>query len=348
MSKHTLLAAGVIGAMLSMAGVAAAQGIAAPEAQPAVAAKVTKAALNVGDKAPALSIEKFVRGDSVTGFEKGKVYVVEFWATWCGPCKTSMPHLTKLQEQYKNKGVTIIGVTSEDPNNSLEDVEKMAAAKKDVMAYTVAWDKGRETNKAYMDAAMQNGIPTAFIVDQTGTLAWVGHPMQMDEPLEAVVAGKWDLAKAKAEFAKELVMAEAQMVPGNIKRAIRKNDFATVTKLASEGLAGPLNDEPQFLNGIAWTIVDPAMKVDFAKNKEVLALAIKAAEKANTLTKNSDPMILDTYATALFANGDKAKAIEAQTRALAAVKENKEMSDEQREELTKELSERLEQFKKAK
>ena len=119
-------------------------------------------------------------------------------------------------------------------------------------------------------------------------------------------------------------------------------------KLAGEGLAGPLNEEPQFLNGIAWTIVDPAMKVDFSKNKDVAELAIKAAEKANTLTKNSDPMILDTYATALFAGGDKAKAIEVQTRALAAVKENKELADEQREELTKELSQRLEQFKNAK
>jgi thiol-disulfide isomerase/thioredoxin len=348
MSKQMLLAASVIGAMLSMAGVACGQGIAAPEAKPVATAKVAKAALNVGDKAPALSIEKFVRGDSVTGFEKGKVYVVEFWATWCGPCIRGMPHLTKLQKEYKDKGVTIIGVTSEDPNNSLADVEKMASEKKDVMAYTVAWDKGRETNKAYMDAAMQSGIPTAFIVDQTGTLAWVGHPMEMDKPLEEVVAGKWDIAKAKADFAKELVIAEAQMVPSNIKKAIRKNDFAAVKKLAADGLAGPLNEEPQFLNGIAWTIVDPAMKVDFAKNKDVLELAIKAAEKANALTKNSDPMILDTYATALFAGGDKAKAIEVQTRALKAVSENKELAAEQREELTKELGERLEQFKNAK
>jgi thiol-disulfide isomerase/thioredoxin len=347
MSKQMLLAAGVIGAMLSVAGVACGQG-AAPVAQPAAVAKVVKAALNIGDKAPALSIEKFVRGDSVTGFEKGKVYVVEFWATWCGPCKVSMPHLTKLQEEYKDKGVTIIGVTSEDPNNSLADVEKMAAAKKDVMAYTVAWDKGRETNKAYMDAAMQSGIPTAFIVDQTGTLAWVGHPMEMDKPLEAVVAGKWDLAKAKADFAKELVIAEAKMVPSKIEKAIRKGDFSEVQKLATQGLDGPLNEDAQFLNGIAWTIVDPAMKVDFAKNKDVLELAIKAAEKANALTKNSDPMILDTYATALFAGGDTAKAIQVQTRALDAVKDSKQLPDKQREKLTKELTERLEQFKNAK
>src|SRR5262249_30052693 len=129
-----------------------------------------------------------------------KVYIVEFWATWCGPCLAAQPHLTETQAKYKDKGLTIIGMTSEDPRNTLEKVEKMVKEREDKMGYTVAWDKGRTTNKAYMDAANQNGIPCAFIVNQDGQVAYIGHPMEMDEPLEQIIAGKHDIKAAAKKF----------------------------------------------------------------------------------------------------------------------------------------------------
>jgi len=364
MSKRMLVNIGVAGLIMGMAGLAHGQA-AAPAAQPAAAQPspveaapveavpvVMTATLRVGDKAPALSIEKFVHGDAVTGFEKGKVYVVEFWATWCGPCVRSMPHLTKLQTEYKDKGVTIIGVTTQDPRNSLADVEKMVGEKvksKDI-GYTIGWDKGQATQKAYMEAALQNGIPTAFVVDQTGVVAWVGGPRELDEVLEQVVAGTWDMSKAKAAFEQDLKSAEAQMIPGNVKRALRKADYATAAKQANEGINGPLGEDPQFLNAIAWVIVDPANKFDLTKNPAVLDAAVKAAEKSNDLTEGKDPSVLDTYATALFAKGDKAKAIQMQSKAVDAARAlpEKAMPAAQREQMVKELAERLEQFKNTK
>ena len=69
--------------------------------------------LSLGDKAPKVDLSKVVKGDFDGKFKNDKVYVIEFWATWCGPCKTSMPHLSELQQMYKDKGVTIIGVSDE-------------------------------------------------------------------------------------------------------------------------------------------------------------------------------------------------------------------------------------------
>ena len=69
--------------------------------------------LMVGDPAPTLSIAQWIKGDPVNAFADGQVYVVEFWATWCGPCRVSMPHMSSLQDQYSNE-VTFVGISDED------------------------------------------------------------------------------------------------------------------------------------------------------------------------------------------------------------------------------------------
>ena len=60
--------------------------------------------------APPLKVAEWVKGNKVAAFEPGKTYVVEFWATWCGPCLATIPHLTELAHKYKDKGVQFIGV----------------------------------------------------------------------------------------------------------------------------------------------------------------------------------------------------------------------------------------------
>jgi len=69
--------------------------------------------VNLVRVAAALKISDWVKGKPVDlAAGKGKqVYVIEFWATWCGPCRTSIPHLTELQKKFKDKGVTFVGVS---------------------------------------------------------------------------------------------------------------------------------------------------------------------------------------------------------------------------------------------
>src|SRR5439155_16064625 len=84
--------------------------------------------LKVGDPAPKLQTGKWVQGDPVKEIQKGKAYLVEFWATWCGPCRASIPHVNELHNKYKAKGLIVIGQNCWERDDALVApfVKKMA------------------------------------------------------------------------------------------------------------------------------------------------------------------------------------------------------------------------------
>jgi thiol-disulfide isomerase/thioredoxin len=328
------------------------------------------ASLKVGDKAPPLTVEKWIKGQPVEQFEKGQVYVVEFWATWCGPCIRSMPHLSALQKQYKDKGVTIIGTNiSEDSvapytSETLARVEEFVKEQGNRMSYSVAYDgKTKATDQAYMKAAGQVGIPAAFLVDKSGTIAWIGHPMWLDLPLEQVVADKWDpktgpqqLTKAQAHlnevfeklqtsakdaiavwesFEKEYPAVAAHMSDMKFRLLLGAEEYDKAYQVATKLVDGAIADkDADTLNALAWEIVDPEGSVA----KKDLDLALKAATKADEFTGHKNAAIIDTLARVYFLKGDVDKAIELQSRAVELAPEHQES----------ELRRALEEYKKAK
>jgi thiol-disulfide isomerase/thioredoxin len=103
---------------------------------------------------------------------KGKVVVLDFWATWCGPCVAEMPNMKQLYAKYHDKGVEFIGVSLDQPK---ED-GGLDALKKYVKENEIAWPQYYQGNYWESEFSMSwgiNSIPTMFLVDQDGKLVSV-------------------------------------------------------------------------------------------------------------------------------------------------------------------------------
>jgi peroxiredoxin len=90
----------------------------------------------------------------------GQVVLVNFWATWCPPCRKEMPDLQSLYQEFKDRGLVILAISDEDPGK----VKPFIAANK--FSYPILLDSGRKVN----DLFQVEGIPKSFLYDRTGHL----------------------------------------------------------------------------------------------------------------------------------------------------------------------------------
>jgi thiol-disulfide isomerase/thioredoxin len=118
---------------------------------------------DIGKNASTFSMAS-VNGGAKMGVDKGKVTIVDFWATWCEPCKKSFPKYQELYVKYKASGLEIVAVSVDDEKKEIPDFIKTYGAK-----FPVGWDEGHKVAECYHPPNM----PSAYVIDKSGVVKFV-------------------------------------------------------------------------------------------------------------------------------------------------------------------------------
>eukprot|EP00026_Physarum_polycephalum_P015248 Phypoly_transcript_15885.p1 GENE.Phypoly_transcript_15885~~Phypoly_transcript_15885.p1 ORF type:complete len:192 (+),score=26.43 Phypoly_transcript_15885:277-852(+) len=165
---------------------------------------------------------KFIKGtplDLDAELKKGGLVMLEFWATWCPPCRASIPHLTTLQKKFSND-LKIIGITTEEESKAKPFVDSMGSQ----MDYHVAIDTQQSVYNAYMGQYNVSGIPHAFLL-KGDKVFWHGHPMtrETEQKIQECIN-----SKPKIDFKKLTREELSNMAIKDLKQIMQENQISSV------------------------------------------------------------------------------------------------------------------------
>jgi thiol-disulfide isomerase/thioredoxin len=279
--------------------------------------------LNIGDRLPSFIEEtQWIKGKAPV-FENS-LTILELWRTSCSNCRKQIPHMTALQKAYGDR-VSIVAVTSEP----LDVITRFIKEHGDEVTYTVGQIPKDVMLKINEDTP---GVPYCFIIDKKGNIVWRGHPKNIENVLDNILSGSIDAEKMKKiaalekalndTFEKNDVTASTQAVkkllaidPGNILALQTAVNVAKYTR--DRGLIKEAFDKAP-MSGLAAVNSDTLAEMlvaDIDQTSRYPDVAIKYSEYA--LSKEPEnSKYLNTYARALFCNGDTEQAITQQKKAL--------------------------------
>lgn len=143
--------------------------------------------LKVGDMAPDFTLPKLGGGTFSLHDTKGKVVFIDFWATWCGPCRAAIPHLQKFYEKYKSQGLIVLGV-------DVWEYSGVDAVKRFRDSYKLTYDILLGTDTGIDSLYEVEGIPTMWLLDRNGVITWTqegygpGLEVEVERQIKAALA----------------------------------------------------------------------------------------------------------------------------------------------------------------
>lgn len=348
--------------------------VATPATIPVAASAIpaeSSVALQIGDQAPELSVKNWVRESQQpsrnpanrvlsrdTGRIGASIQVITFWATWCKPSTDALERLAIVQNRFAND-VHCIAVSSESSEAVAGFLNsKHPAVQKswhDMLPFSVAADLHGTAEGDFLLASSEQSLPTSFVINQDGLLAWMGTPERLESVLAKIVAGEWDIARARADHQRtyERTVAQRQvrdqlalakvsndvdqclaLIDGLLTRFPGDDEFELLRlqhllNASTMTDAGKLNDILQTANGHAvrlrMDLNDDSLRLNQlawmlseSEHRKGLDLSIaeSAAERAVELTMESEASSLETLARVRFRRGNIEDAVAAQTRAI--------------------------------
>lgn len=290
-------------------------------------------AFKIGQAAPEFKAGRWLKQGPISKLELGQIYVLEFWATWCGPCRAAMPHLTELAHKHAGK-VTVIGINvlERTPSEKLDRLlDQFVAQMGKDLDYPVCRDTADDfLLNHWFKPTRSPGIPETVVVDASGRIAWIGHPSRLDRVIKELLAGEFDYEKSAVEFTKSAAGADALMkVFSEYGEAMKAGDWAKAIEV--------IDANPQYATHLWLPRFDALLRQNpteafeqvrevVAKNDRNASTYFGAISRTDNLPRGMYQFAVDAlapnarggdfgYLAALFHRlGDSAKAVEYQLK----------------------------------
>ena len=143
--------------------------------------KKIKDNIGIGKPAKDFKVELFSGGTFSLSAQRGKVVLIDFWATWCPPCVKGIPHLKEFYKEYKGRGFEIVGISLDSDRQAVEDY-----IKKEKLEWGIVY-----SGKGWFDDLVKyysvNLIPSYWLIDREGVLRYFGVPLRDAEKMKKAI-----------------------------------------------------------------------------------------------------------------------------------------------------------------